>query len=147
VSFFVIQIFIRIQNLKFLSLKMAKIQGSDGLMRKRKIAILNIYSILSRCQQVQNGFICWIWFRNGCVRAKRKKQSLMAPSPFNPPFWSFEKKNLLRYFFYRTFFSNPKFRLICIQFDLVMENLCLAAILLFSAILFFFAPIYFLNFF
>jgi hypothetical protein len=50
-------------------------------------------------QQVQNGFICWIRMRNGCVRAKRKKQWLMASSQFNPPFWSFEKKILLRYFF------------------------------------------------
>jgi hypothetical protein len=32
---------------KILSLKMAKIQGSDGLMGKRKIAILNIDSILN----------------------------------------------------------------------------------------------------
>jgi hypothetical protein len=49
--------------------KMAQMQGSDGLMRKRKIAILNICSILNifflpsdvpKCllQQVQNAFIC-----------------------------------------------------------------------------------------
>jgi hypothetical protein len=138
---------------------MAKIQGSDGLMRKHKIAILNIYSILNKknfgpskvpkcvLQQVQNGFICWIRLRNGCVRAKRKKQSLMAPSPFNPPFWSFEKKFFYGFFLYRTFFSNPEFQLICIQFDLAMENLCLVAILIFSAILFFFAPIYFFYYF
>jgi hypothetical protein len=34
--------------LKFLGLKMAKIQGSDGLIGKRKIAILNIDSILNK---------------------------------------------------------------------------------------------------
>jgi hypothetical protein len=63
-----------------------------------KIAILNIDSILNeknfelnkvpKCllQQVQNGFICGIRLRNGCVRAKRKKQWLMVPSSFNPPF-------------------------------------------------------------
>jgi hypothetical protein len=48
---------------------MAKIQVSDGWMEKRKIAILDIDSILNiffgpnkvpKCllQQVQNGFIC-----------------------------------------------------------------------------------------
>jgi hypothetical protein len=58
-----------------------------------------------------------------------------------------KKKNLLRYFFYGTFYLNPKFQLICIQIDLAIENLCLAAILIFSAILFFFAPIYFFYFF
>jgi hypothetical protein len=98
-------------------------------------------------QQFQNGFICWNRLRNGCVRAKRKKQWLISPSPFNPPFWSFEKKILLRYFFYITFYFNPKFQLICNQIDLAMENLCLAAILVFSTILFFFAPIYFFYFF
>jgi hypothetical protein len=58
---------IRVQNLKFVCLKMAKIQGSDALMEKRVIAILNIDSILNNgpdevlkrlFQQVQNGFIC-----------------------------------------------------------------------------------------
>jgi hypothetical protein len=78
---------------------------------------------------------------------KEKKQSLMAPSLFNQPFLSLEKKNLLRYFFYRIFLSNPKFQLICIQFDLAMENLCLAAILIFSAILFFFCSNLFFLFF
>jgi hypothetical protein len=34
-------------NFKLIGLKMAKIQGSDGLMGKRKIAILNIDSILN----------------------------------------------------------------------------------------------------
>jgi hypothetical protein len=54
------------------------------------------------------------------------------------------KKNiLLRYFFYRTIYFNPKFQLICNQIDLAMEYLCWAAILIYSAILFFFAPIYF----
>jgi hypothetical protein len=33
----------------------------------------------------------------------------MAPSQYNPPFWSCEKKILLRYFFYRTFYFNPEF--------------------------------------
>jgi hypothetical protein len=37
----------RIQNLKFVGLKMAKMQGSNGLMGNSKIAILNIYSILN----------------------------------------------------------------------------------------------------
>jgi hypothetical protein len=34
--------------MKFVGLKMAKIQGSDGLMGKRKIAILNLDSILNK---------------------------------------------------------------------------------------------------
>jgi DNA-binding beta-propeller fold protein YncE len=66
---YAIQFYIRIQYLKYIGLKMAKIQCSDGLMGKRKIAILNIYSILNKkklgpkkvpkclLQQVQNGFI------------------------------------------------------------------------------------------
>jgi hypothetical protein len=58
-----------------------------------------------------------------------------------------KKKNLQWYFFYGTFYCNPKFQLICIKIDLAMENLCLAAVLIFSAILFFFAPIYFFYFF
>jgi hypothetical protein len=48
---------ITIQNLKFVGSKMVKKQGSDGLMGKRKIATLNIDSILNiiflgrvRCQ-------------------------------------------------------------------------------------------------
>jgi hypothetical protein len=56
-------------------------------------------------------------------KSQQKKLWLMAPTSFNPPFWSFGKKNLLRYFFYRTFYLIPKFQLICIQFDLAMENL------------------------
>jgi hypothetical protein len=80
---------------------------------------INIFgpSEVPKClvQQVQNGFICWIRLRNGCVRAKRKKQWLMAPSSFNPPLLSFEKKILLRYFFIER--SNPKFQLIHIQID------------------------------
>jgi hypothetical protein len=48
IIFVVIWFSIRIQNLKFLGSKMAKIQGSDGLMGKRKIAILNIASILNK---------------------------------------------------------------------------------------------------
>jgi hypothetical protein len=70
-------------------------------------------------QQVQNEFICKIRMRNGCVRAKRKKQWLMAPSKF--AILKFRKK----------------------IFDLAMENLCLAAILIFSAILFFFIQFFF----
>jgi hypothetical protein len=42
-----------------------------------------------------------------CESQKKKKQWLMAPSPFNPPFWSFEKQILLRFFFYITFSPNP----------------------------------------
>jgi hypothetical protein len=48
VSFVVLEFSIRIQKLKFVGLKMAKIQGLDGLIGKRKIAILNIDSILKK---------------------------------------------------------------------------------------------------
>jgi hypothetical protein len=57
-----------------------------------------------------------------------KKQWLLTSSWFNPPFWSFEKKLLLQYLFYKTF------RLICIKIDWAMEKSCLAAILILSAI-------------
>jgi hypothetical protein len=46
-SLILIQSSIRIQNLKIIGLKMAKIQGSDGQIDKRKIAILNIDSVLN----------------------------------------------------------------------------------------------------
>jgi hypothetical protein len=86
---------------------MTKIQGSGGLIGKRKIAILNIDSIWNnfflgreRCQSAcYNIFKMGLHVEFGCVRAKRKKQWLTAPSPFSPPFWSFEKK-----FFYVIFF-------------------------------------------
>jgi hypothetical protein len=78
-------------------------------MGNHKIAILNIDSILNNffwaewgAKQFQNGLTCWIRLRDGCVRAKRKKQWLMVPSPFNPPFWSFEKKKI----FYNIFLYN-----------------------------------------
>jgi hypothetical protein len=55
---------IRILNLECLGLKMAKIQGSDGLIYlyigKRKIAILNIDSILN------NYFLGQMRFRSAC---------------------------------------------------------------------------------
>jgi hypothetical protein len=44
---YIVTYHIRTQNLKFIGLKMVKIQCSDGPMGKRKIAILNIYSILN----------------------------------------------------------------------------------------------------
>jgi hypothetical protein len=44
-GFFIV---LSIQNLKFVGLKMAKIQGSDGLMGKRETSILNIDSILNK---------------------------------------------------------------------------------------------------
>jgi hypothetical protein len=83
--------------------------------------------------QVQNGFICWILFINACVRAKRKKTVVDG---------AISIESILKFFFYRTFYLNSKFQLICIQIDLAMENLCLAAILIFFAILFFYAPIF-----
>jgi hypothetical protein len=90
-------------NLKFIGLKMAKIQGPFGLMGKRNIAswILTTFWIIffgpsevPKCliQQFQNEFTCRTRLRNGCLKAKRKKQWSMAPFPFNPPFWNFEKK-------------------------------------------------------
>jgi hypothetical protein len=53
--------------LKFLALKMAKIQGSDGLMGKRKIAILNIDSILNKCflGQMRCQSACYNKFKMG----------------------------------------------------------------------------------
>jgi hypothetical protein len=123
---------------------MAKTQGSDGLMGTREIAILNIdsfeYFFLGQasCQSAcYNKFKMGLYVEFGWVMAvwepkeKTMVDALMAPSPFNPPFWSFE-------FFYRTFYLNPKFLLICNQIDLAIENLCLSVILIFSAILFFF---------
>jgi hypothetical protein len=67
---------------------------------------------------------------------KRKKLWLMAPLHLIRHF-EVLKKNSSTIFFYRTFNLNPKFQLIFNQIDLDMENLCLAAILIFSAILFF----------
>jgi hypothetical protein len=43
--------------------------------------------------------------------------------------------------------SNPKFQLIYIQIDLAIEDLCLAAILIFFAILFFLLQFIFFIFF
>jgi hypothetical protein len=45
----------RIQNLKILGFKMAKIQGSDGRRDKCKIAILNIDSILNYLEPKEYG--------------------------------------------------------------------------------------------
>jgi hypothetical protein len=47
VSLILIYTSIRIQNLKVVGFKMAKIQGSDRWIDNRKIAILNIASILN----------------------------------------------------------------------------------------------------
>jgi hypothetical protein len=67
----------------------------------------------------------WVYMlnsiENGCVRAKGKKTVVDGASPFNPPFWSFEKE-IYDIFFYRTFYLTPKFQLICNQIDLAMEN-------------------------
>jgi hypothetical protein len=49
------------QNFKFFNLNMAKIQGSGGLIRKRKIAILNIDSIVNNF--FLNNFHEKIYFR------------------------------------------------------------------------------------
>jgi hypothetical protein len=92
-------------NLKFIGLKMAKIQGPFGLMGKRNIASWKLTTFwiiffgpseVPKCliQQFQNEFTCRTRLRNGCLKAKRKKQWSMAPFPFNPPFWNFEKKNV-----------------------------------------------------
>jgi hypothetical protein len=88
-------------------------------MGKRKIAILNIDSILNnffgpsevpKCllKQFQNEFTCWIRLRNGCVRAKRKKQWLMAPSPLIRHFEVLKKKSSTIFFLYNVL-SKSKF--------------------------------------
>jgi hypothetical protein len=138
---------------------MAKIQGSDGLMGKRKIAILNIDSILNKffLGQVRCQSACYKKFRMGLYVEFGWEMAVWEPKEKKSGWWRhlhlirhfevLKKKFFYEFFFYRTFLFIPKFQLICIQIDLAMENLCLAAILLFSAILFFFAPIYFFNFF
>jgi hypothetical protein len=84
---------------------MAKIQGSGGLIGKRKIAILNIDSILNNfllSQVLVTTSSKWVYMLTSVekwLRVKRKKQWLMASSSFNPPlkkkFFYFFLKNVL----------------------------------------------------
>jgi hypothetical protein len=100
VSLVVIKFSIKIQNLKFVGLKMAKIQGSDGLMGKRNLAILNIDSILNKkfwnrwgAKRLVTTSLKWVYYVEfGWEMAVWK------PKKKNSGWWGWDHLHLIRHF-------------------------------------------------
>jgi hypothetical protein len=116
------------------------------LMDKCKIVILNIDSILDWIiLSPKNMEVLNFASPKSVYMLKSVKKWLCKTSWITPPFLSFEKKLLLQYFFYELMFSNPKFQMIWMKIDWIIEHSCLVAILNFSVISFSFYGLYYQN--
>jgi hypothetical protein len=125
---------------------MVKIQGSDGRIDKCKIAIFNIDSILNwiilglKNMEVLNfASPKWAYMFKSVEKwlCKSWKYKTVAGGAILN--WSailnFWKKITSTIFFYELMFPNPKFQMIYMNIDWIIEHSCLAVILNFFTIL------------